>query len=181
MRTQLERMAMLIRLAVAANAALTLCATAAAAHSTGETGHSGRQRITCNACHNGGMPPAVRFTGRDTVAAGDTATYRFEVESMGAAQHAAGFNVAASGGGLGVIDGQGEQFVAAVGELTHTMPKENIDMVAGWDFRWTAPAAPGAFTLFGAGNSVNLNFQDSGDRASTTTFVIDVVIETPTP
>jgi hypothetical protein len=181
MSTQLGRTAMLIGLAVAANAALTLCATAAAAHSTGETGHSSKQGSTCNACHSGGVPPAVRFTGPDTVAAGETATYRFEVQSMGAAQHAAGFNVAASGGGLGIIDGQGEQFVAAVGELTHTMPKENVDMVAGWDFRWTAPAAPGAFTLFGAGNSVDRNGQNSGDRASTTTFVIHVGNETPTP
>jgi hypothetical protein len=181
MTKRLRRAARLVRLAVATSAAVTFSATAAAAHSTGETGHSGQQGSSCNACHSGGTAPAVRFTGPDTVAAGATATYRFEVHSMRAGQHAGGFNVAASGGGLGAIDGQAEQLVATVGELTHTMPKENVDMLAGWDFSWTAPLAPGAVTLFGAGNSVNRNGQNSGDRASTTTFAIEVVDATATP
>jgi hypothetical protein len=158
---------------------MILYAAPSSAHSTGEIGHSGKQGATCNACHSGGSAPAVRFIGPDTIGAGETATFRFEAQSMRAAQRAAGFNVAASGGTLGAIDGQDEQFI--VGELTHTMPNANVDMVAGWDFSWTAPAAPGAFTLFGAGNSVNRNGLNTGDRASTATFAIEVVDVTATP
>ena len=36
------------------------------------------------------------------------------------------------------------------------------------------PTEPGTYTLFGAGNSVNLNGQNSGDRSSTTT--LDVLV-----
>jgi len=173
-----ERMATVIREAAAA-AAVLLCATAAAAHSTGETGHSGKQRSTCNECHSGGTAPDVRFSGPQSVTAGDIVTYRFEVQSMRGAQRAAGFNVAVSDGSLDVASDEDEQLI--LDELTHTMPKINSDMIAAWEFRWTAPLAPGAVTLFGAGNSVNRNGQDTGDRASVTTLVVAVVEATATP
>ena len=90
----------------------------AQAHSTGETGHSGKQGPTCNDCHSGGVSPAVRFTGPTELGVGETGTYRFEVTSMATSQRAAGFNVAASDGGLDVLPDEGEQLVAADGELT---------------------------------------------------------------
>ena len=152
------------------------------AHSTGETGHSGKQGPTCNDCHSGGVSPAVAFSGPTQLGVGETATYRFEVTSMSASQKAAGFNVAASDGVLAVLPDEGERLVAVDGELTHTMPRANVDMVAGWNFTWTAPDVPGTSTLFGAGNSVNLNGQPTGDRANTTTLSIEVVEATsPTP
>jgi hypothetical protein len=156
----------------------------ARAHSTGETGHSGKQGSTCNACHSGGVAPAVRFIGPAELGVGETASYRFEVQSGAPKQRAAGFNVAASDGTLDTTPDQGEQLVVSDGELTHTMPQANLDQTAGWDFSWTAPAAPGTYTLFGAGNSVNLNGLTSGDRSSAATFDIMVVAAnsaTPTP
>jgi len=154
------------------------------AHSTGETGHSGKQGSTCNDCHFGGVSPAVGFTGPTQLGIGETATYRFEVTSMSASQTAAGVNVAASDGTLAVLPDEGERLDATDGELTHTMPKANVDMVAGWNFTWTAPDVPGTSTLFGAGNSVNLNRQPTGDHTNTTTLSIEVVEATspaPTP
>jgi hypothetical protein len=154
----------------------------ARAHSTGETGHSGKQGSTCNACHSGGVAPAVRFIGPAELGIGETAGYRFEVQSGAPKQRAAGFNVAASDGTLGATPDQGAQFVAGDGEMTHTMPKANLDQTAAWDFSWTAPTTPGTYTLFGAGNSVNLNGQSSGDRSSATTFdIIVVAANPPTP
>jgi hypothetical protein len=153
------------------------------AHSTGETLHSGKQGPTCAECHSGGVAPAVQFIGPAAVEAGESATYRFEVQSMAAQQIAAGFNVAASGGLLGMLPDESEQLIPVPGstaELTHTQPKMNMDMVADWDFTWTAPPAPGAYTLFGAGNSVNLNGLPTGDRSSTTTFQV-VVSEAAAP
>ena len=155
---------------------------AASAHASafGLTGHSGKQGTICNECHSGGMAPTVAFSGPDTVAVGATVTYHFSVESARAAQKAAGFNVAVSGGQLAILPDQGEQLLG--GELTHTAPKPNTDNMAGWDFSWTAPSAAGPATIFGAGNSVNLNGLNSGDRASATTFVVMVVeAVTPTP
>jgi hypothetical protein len=161
-------------------AAMAVHLVPAHAFPTGETLHSGKQGATCSACHSGGVAPTVLFMGPSTVAVGATATYVFEVQSMATKQRAAGLNVADSDGTLGVLPQQGEQLIG--GELTHTVPKNNVDQVADWDFTWTAPAAPGAYTLFGAGNSVNLNGQSTGDRASATTFDIMVVgADPPTP
>jgi hypothetical protein len=58
------------------------------------------------------------------------------------------------------------------------MPKANLDQTAAWDFSWTAPTAAGTYTLFGAGNSVNLNGQSSGDRSSAATLDVMVVAAT---
>ncbi len=147
------------------------------AHSTGETLHSGKQGSTCAACHAGGVTPAVQFIGPAAVEVGESAMYRFEVQSMAAKQIAAGFDVAASGGVLGTLPDQREQLIPVPGstaELTHTQPKSNVDMVAEWDFTWTAPPTPGTYTLFGAGNSVNLNGLPTGDRSDTATFHVVV-------
>ena len=153
----------------------------AVAFPTGETLHSGKQGVTCNVCHSGGVAPSVSFSGPTELAVGATGTYHFEVESMAAKQKAAGFNVAASDGTLAVVPDQDEQLIG--NELTHTMPQDNVNMVAGWDFTWTAPSAAGTYTLFGAGNSVNLNGLPTGDRASATTFMVmvDADASTPTP
>src|SRR4029079_9316830 len=100
---------------------------AASAHASafGLIGHSGKQGATCNECHGGGTAPTVAFSGPDTVAVGATVTYHFSVESARAAQRAAGFNVAVSGGQLAILPDQGEQVIGA--ELTHTAPKSNTD------------------------------------------------------
>jgi hypothetical protein len=146
----------------------------AEAYSLGYTGRSGKQGSTCNtiACHRGGQDPHVRFEGPTQLAPGTTATFRFVVESVAAAQTAAGFNVAASDGRLAVIPGQGAQLLTD--ELTQTVPKDNIAGVASWEFKWTAPSAPGMYVLYGAGNSVDLDETRRGDRAATGTIAIAV-------
>jgi hypothetical protein len=163
--------------------AVIVAARPARANSGGIAGQSGKQGRFCNSCHGGGIPPEVALVGPNRLMIGEAATFRFEVRSTGPNQRAAGFNVAASGGMLAVIDGQGTRFARQVGELTHAGPKGNDDDgVARWEFLWTAPDTPGSQRLFGAGNSVNLNGQSSGDRAATTTLDVDVVeaFDTPT-
>ena len=157
-----------------------LRAAPAGANSNGITGASGKQGITCTSCHSGGLPPEVRFIGPGTVAPGALATFRFEVQSIAPNQRRAGFNVASSEGRLDVVPDQGARRTQN-NELTHTDPKQNVDMLAGWDFTWTAPDTPGVYTLFGAGNSVNFNGQSSGDRSATTTLEVAVAVDTPTP
>lgn len=162
---------------------LTLAAVGpvrAAAFSIGFTGASGKQGQICNQCHMGGTPPLVRFEGPSEMVAGSTATFRFIIESQSASQRHTGFNVASNDGTLAVISGQGAQLLAQ--ELTHTAPKMVDDLgVATYDFLWTAPLVIGPQTLFGAGNNVNRNFNDSGDRAAAATLGVAVVAAaTPT-
>jgi hypothetical protein len=155
----------------------------ALAYTIGITNVSGEQGNSCGACHAGGVAPAVHFEGPTQLAAGETATFRFVVESQAPAQQvAAGLDVAASAGKLASVSGQGERLLG--GEITHTGPKANdANGMAAWEFTWQAPAQGGAATLFGAGNSVNLNGRNTGDRSATTTYqvvVADVASPTPT-
>jgi hypothetical protein len=172
--------------AAAALTAAVLCAGAAPARASsgGIVGHSGKQNPTCNACHNGGSMPTVAFAAPAQVAAGATVTVTFSVHAGTPAQRGAGFNVAVENGGgtLAVIAGEGERL--SRGELTHSEPKDNDDeRFARWQFLWTAPTTPGSVRLFGAGNSVNLNRANTGDRSRTTTVDIEVVAaaDSPTP
>jgi hypothetical protein len=106
------------------------------------------------------------------------ATFHFVVESQApAAQIAAGLDIATSAGTLGAVSGQHEQLLGD--DLTHTAPQNNTNGVASWEFTWQAPAQPGNATLFGAGNSVNLDFTSFGDAAATTTFQIVVSDASP--
>ena len=160
-----------------------LAGAPAHANSGGRVGRSGRQNQTCNECHSGGVRPDVALQVPDRVATGETVVLRFTVHAGSPAGRAAGFNVAVEGGALVAIPGQGAR--VASGEITHSEPKDNDETrTAGWDFQWIAPATPGTYRLWGAGNSVNGNGQSSGDKADALVRRVDVVTtaatETPT-
>jgi hypothetical protein len=160
---------------------------AAAAFSTGITGWSGIRGPYCNKCHRGGAIPSIRIEGPQELRGGETAEYRFVVESHGDSQIAAGFNVAATAGRLGTVANEGAQLFE--GELTHLRPKTNSAGAAAWRFTWTAPLGDGAQTLWAAGNSVDLNGTSGGDGAADITLAVQVLgtpstptpTETPTP
>jgi len=161
-----------------------LSANQAIAFSRGITGVSGMTGQICNQpfCHGGGVAPVVQLEGPTEVAPMAIATFRFVVRSNSPSQRAAGLNVAASGGMLLSVPGQGTQLIGQ--ELTHTGPKQNdANGEAFFEFQWRAPAMPGQYTLFAAGNSVNLNGTNQGDLAAATTFRVSVVgaADTPTP
>jgi hypothetical protein len=153
--------------------ALLLPARTLWAYSFGISGYSGRAGVICTACHGGGNAPSVSFSGPATLTPAETGTFTFIVTSAAPQrQIAAGFNIAASGGTLQTVFRQGTQLLGT--ELTHTQPKQNVGGQATWDFKWTAPATPGNYILWGAGNSVNLNQTTSGDNAAGTMFFIAV-------
>ncbi len=163
------------------------------AYQSGIAGYSGMDHgLICTACHSGGQVPTVAFTGPTTLAPGATGDFTFTVTSSApSVQTNGGFNVAANGGKLAVVGGQGEQLcdpgVVPCGnaghELTHTTPKKNdASGQAIWMFKWTAPSTGGIYTLWGAGNSVNRNFATDGDKAAATTFMVSVgAASTATP
>ena len=152
--------------------------------SGGVTGYSGMARPDgaaplCNKCHAGGVAPLPRLEGPQVMEPNETATFDFVLESLSAEQTYGGLDVAADGGELAALTGEGEQVVE--GELTHTAPRPATAGIVTWRFSWTAPRAPGAYTIFAAGNSVNHDAKAGGDLAARTTLDVVVAGETFTP
>lgn len=151
------------------------------ANSDGINGASGKSGgFYCRNCHAGGTVPTVAFEGPTTMGLGSTAIFRFVVSSHSPTQIAAGLDVAASAGTLGLVAEQGTFLLLS--EVTHTSPKANdVDGQASFEFTWQAPASAGTYTLFGAGCSVNRNDAGTGDAAARTTYAIVVGVDVPTP
>ncbi len=157
-------------------------AATASANSTGVTGASGKNNgFFCRNCHTGGFPPTVELAGPITLAPGATGTYTFTVTStVPDTQIAAGLNIAASEGDLGVVDSAATR--VELGEVTHNMPKENNESgQAIFEVTWQAPVNAGVYTLFASGTSVNLNDIRLGDGAARTELAVFVGVATPTP
>ena len=153
-------------------ALIALDAHVARASLQGIIGYSGKQSDTCAICHDDGVAPLVRFEGPARFAADTMAQFRFVVQSQGANQRFAGFNVAASNGLLSIDSTQGAR--VEVGELTHNAPQGNDgEGVASWTFTWCVPTG-GNFQLFGSGNSVNGNQTRSGDASAETELEVRV-------
>jgi hypothetical protein len=129
--------------------------------------------MTCNACHGGGQVPVVTLTGPATVTPGSTHTYVLAVQSTNpSAQAHAGLDVSATAGTLATA---GADTQVMDGEITHTQPKANNGSgVASFQFQWTAPLVPGSVTLYGAGNSVELNGYPGGDSPGLDSLLVTV-------
>ncbi|MBI3783449.1 MAG: hypothetical protein HY270_08605 [Deltaproteobacteria bacterium] len=158
----------------------------ASAYATGINGYSGKSRgVICNSCHTDetATAPIVHFEGPTSVAPDATATFQFVVQSQSSTQTFSGFDVAATGGTLAAVAGQGEFLLAK--EITHTAPKANDSSgTAMFELSWQAPSTPGSYTLYGAGNSVNGDGSERvGDHAAAATIAIQVgaAEATPTP
>lgn len=148
----------------------------------GINGFSGQSGNTCNVCHQGGSFPTVTLTGPAAVAPGTVSTYTLTIAvpiDTPTDQKAGGLDVAASGGTL-MATAPGTQI--RFGELTHTAPKDmDPDRNVIFTFDWQAPVSTGDFTLFAAGNAVNLADGNAGDAAEATTLAIFVGAMTSTP
>lgn len=165
-----------------AGIAAGLVSFSAQANSSGILGRSGKQGQTCmSGCHGSnspsGLTPTVELSGPTSLEAGATGNYALIIRGGPAVK--AGFNVAVSNGGGTLVAGS-DQSVQG-GELTHDRPKSFSDGEARFEFTLQAPASAGTVTLFGAGNSVNDNGDNSGDRAAATKLDVTVTGGTVTP
>jgi hypothetical protein len=163
-------------------------ARSAAARSAGIAGYSGKDDFFCTECHDmeTRAAPTVRFIDVPTqVDPGTVVTVQFGVRPNETRLIAAGLDVAASAGELQVGTDSGvhrQRFSASAPyEITHNEPRDLTDGEAVWSFTWTAPATPGQYILFGAGNSVDLSLDESGDASAKTMLVINVGDVAPTP
>jgi hypothetical protein len=161
-------------------AALTVAlAPRVSAHSNGQILASGKQGgFYCRNCHLGGTVPTVAFDGPMAIDAGSAATFTFIVTSQAASQMAAGLNVAADAGALGLVANQGTRLQE--NEVTHTEAKANDgNGEAAFEFTWQAPETAGSYTLYGAGCSVDGNDAADGDAAARTTYQVVVRAAAP--
>lgn len=150
--------------------ALLVSGVAEARSNGSVNGLSGEFGSDCTVCHNSGTVPIVNITGPTSVAAGSTNTYTLLMR--GGQAIAGGLDVSTPAGALAVADPMTQ---LNGGEITHTSPK-NADVLGNvaWTFNWTAPLSAGDVTLFGCGNSVNLNGNQGGDNAASATLVVTV-------
>ncbi|HRI46876.1 MAG TPA: T9SS type A sorting domain-containing protein [Ignavibacteriaceae bacterium] len=140
------------------------------AYSTGITGVTPKNGVGCN-CHNPTSSSNVNvvISGPTQLTPNQMAEYTLTVS--GGPLVAAGTNIAASVGTL--TAGTGMQKIGD--ELTHTSPKQAVDGIVTFTFNYTAPATPQTITLYGAGNSVNLNGGNDGDQWNfATNFSVEV-------
>lgn len=163
--------------------ALLAVAAPAGARRTGAVDRSGKDGSYCTDCHaNGsGNVPTVEFSGPVSVVAGAKNRYSFTVTKHASASHsAAGFNVAADDGTFATVTANTQKtdavngFAADADELTHSSARKFTDGAAIFEFDWTAPKKSGTFTLYGAGNAVNENGNNSGDDPAKTSYDIEV-------
>jgi hypothetical protein len=164
-------------LGLAGVVAACLLSVSAHAFSTGISGRSGKQGVTCmNGCHGANAPsplmPTVELTGPAMLAPGATGDYALIIR--GGPAREGGLNVAVSDNG-GTLAGTGTDTKILAGELTHTSPKTfPASGELRFDFRLTAPDTVGTVTLYGTGNSVNDNGTNAGDQAASDTLEIQV-------
>ena len=130
-------------------------------HSSGQVGATRKNGDGCT-CHGNHLPTDSVFvwmTGPDTVKLGAVATYTMYMR--GGPAVAGGFNIATGRGALLPFDGT-SQVISS--ELTHTTPKLYLNDTVQWKFFYQAPLSGTADTLFGVGNSVDLNGNPTGDE-----------------
>ena len=147
------------------------------AHSTGITGRS-TSGCGGGGCH--GTLPSASTTATfvpeaTTVEPGATILVDFLVSN--ASQSAAGLNVSASGGTLAA----GSNTRLSSSEITHSSRTAMTAGTTTFEMSWTAPATEGTYTLFGAGNAVNSNGNNSGDAWNTTSTTITVASSSSAP
>ncbi len=162
-----------------------LCiATNAAAYTTGISGYSGKDGVTCTECHAAGaVQPSALLQGPASLAPGTTGTYQLlvdtDVNSAASAKRTVGIDVATSGGTLGTVN-QVNQTRLLAGEVSHTnaLPQGKTVQVS---FTLTAPAQAGKVTLFAAALSADGDGSNRGDSTATTTMDVQIGVSSSPP
>ncbi len=148
-----------------------LLAPSVAARENGITGFSGKDGIICSACHFSAIAaPTVTLQGPRYLRPLETGVFGLLIQ--GGNETGGGLNVAVDVGALASTHA-GTQLLND--EITHLFPQPvNGDQECFWDFELTAPATPQTLTMWGAGNSVNLNGFNTGDIPHSDMMSIEV-------
>lgn len=131
------------------------------AFGTGITGATKKGNNPGCTCH-GSTPSSnvvVTINGPDTLAPGQTANYSLTI--TGGPLSGAGTDIAVS---LGTLAPVSSELRLLNSELTHNAPKAPDAGVVTFEFTYTAPVNAGEQTIYANGNSVNLNYNYTGDE-----------------
>ncbi len=154
-------------------ATLVFLAGSAFGFSNGVGGNSGNPSTggaTCASCHSGGVTPTVSLTGPAVVVPGSTSTYTITIAGGQAA--GGGFDVSSTSG---VLAAPSADTKILGSEIVHSGTKAaDAGGLVSWTFDWTAPAAPGAATLYAVGNSVDGASNTGGDASAAATLAITI-------
>ncbi|RKH97348.1 hypothetical protein D7Y13_29890 [Corallococcus praedator] len=153
----------------------SLWSIAAFATSTGITGQSGKDGVTCSTCHKGGAVPTVVLEGPTTLEPGATGQYTFIIR--GGAAKTGGVDIAVDSAAANLQAGTGMKKLGA--ELAHSAPQAFTGDELRFNFSLVAPSSDVTLTLFGAGNSSNADQNSDGDRAAATKLTVTVGKGTP--
>jgi hypothetical protein len=151
------------------------------ARSSGITGYSGRQGVTCTQCHtaNSNPKPTVQLSGPTYLTPGETGQYTFTITGgPGASSDGfGGMNVAVDNSGALLQPGTGlyEDF----GELTHVGGNAFSGTSITFTFTLVAPETPGTVKMYAAGNSTDNNGNLTNDQSAATT--LDILVSNDPP
>lgn len=151
-----------------------LLALPAHARATGITGRSGKQGATCSGCHTPtGSAPTVQLNGPSRLEPGATGDYSLTLTGgPGSSGGFGGMNVAVDSAEAYLEPGSG--LFRQNEELTHAAPRSFSGTSVVFNFALTAPSTSGLVKLYAAGNSVNGDSNNTGDRSALTTLTIAV-------
>jgi hypothetical protein len=155
-------------------AALALLLAGAPARAN-RVGIVGKAEAGCggSGCHEGGVAPMVQLSGPSRVAPGQRVEMTFTVR--GGQEVAAGCDIATTDGVLAPAD---RALRAQAGELTHAFePTPYQDGAAIFHFLFQAPDHEGTVTIHAAGNSVDGNQLQTGDRWALDQLQVEVAAD----
>jgi hypothetical protein len=164
MKLKLLIAASLVFTVLTLRASLTLASPGITGYSGNPGTHSGAY---CSSCHSGATGASVVISGPTTATPGSVNNYTLKI--TGGPLVAGATDISASGGTLGA--GAGDSLSGT--EITGG-PTTPSGGAVSYPFTWTAPSTAGAYTIYGAGNSVNMNGSTSGDSPVVATLSVTV-------
>ena len=141
------------------------------AFSSGITGRSGKQGVTCSAsgCHSGqSYNSSLTYNSALQVSPGSLNDIDLLLQftpPAGVSGVGAGINVALSDNGGTLIAGSGTR--VSGNELVHTGPASSANNQVNWSFSWRAPDTTGTVVMFACSEAVNVDSSNSGDENNT--------------
>lgn len=159
------------------------------AYPTGITGRTSNTGVGCGSCHGSSNSSLTTVSvesqsGSFTVAPNSQTIFEYVVDNSTAAK--AGANIAVkttSNGGTNVgtlAPESGSGLSTSGSELVHNSPKTMSGGTVTFEFKWTAPSAPGTYYIQGIANAVNDNGSaDTGDKWNWLSPVAITVQEIP--
>ena len=145
-------------------------------NASNDTGRSSKTAgKTCNSsCHSPtGSAPTVALTGPATLAAGATGNFTLTLTANAAPNTQSGCDIATSSA-QAALAGTTANLTLSGGELVQKTPLAFSNGTATYDFKVTAPATGGSFTVYAYGMATNGSGSGGDNGKAATPLVVNV-------